>query len=86
MTNQRNTPALTIRDGSLKATVWKNQGEKGDFYSVQIIRTYRDEQENWHDSDRFSGSELLRVSRLAQKAYDYTADLREQNGRTEEGA
>ena len=70
----------------MKATLWKNTSENGDFYSVQITRTYRDEQGNYHDSDSYSGSELLRVSRLAQKAYDYTADLREQDERRNKAA
>lgn len=76
MTQQPTTtkPAESIRDGSLKATIWKNppkEGtENGPFYSVQITRTWRDEQGTYHDSDRFSGTELLRVARLANLAYD----------------
>ena len=77
MTQKANSkPLATIRDGALKATIWKNEGEKGPFYSVRITRTYTDEQGNYHDSDSFSGSELLRVARLAGKAYDETAALR----------
>lgn len=77
MTQKTNAkPIETIRDGSLKASIWKNQSEKGPFYSVRITRTYTDEQGNFHDSDSFSGSELLRVARLAGKAYDRAAELR----------
>ena len=79
MTTQKTKPALTIRDRNLKATIWKNTGEKGEFYTVQFTRSYRDDQGNYHDSDSYSGSELLRISRLAQKAYDYAAELRDQN-------
>ncbi len=79
MTQKTNSkPLETIRDGALKATIWKNQGEKGPFYSVRITRTYTDDQGNYHDSDSFSGSEILRVARLAGKAYDETAVLRSQ--------
>lgn len=67
-------PFETIRDGGLKATIWKNppkEGtETGPFYSVQITRTWRDQQGTYHDSDRFSGTEPLRVARLANLAYD----------------
>lgn len=73
-------PVDTIRDGSLKATIWKNPPkggtEKGPVYSVQITRTWRDEQGNYHDSGRFSRSELIRVARLANKAYDRELELR----------
>ncbi|MGD9693603.1 MAG: hypothetical protein AB7G17_07260 [Phycisphaerales bacterium] len=76
MTTTNAKPIDTIRDGSLKATIWKNAGEKGDYYSVRITRTWRDDQGNYHDSDSFSGSELLRVARLASMAYDRSAERR----------
>lgn len=62
-------PINTIREGSLKATIWRNPSEKGDYYSVQITRTWRDDQGNYHDSDSFTGTQLLRVARLANIAY-----------------
>lgn len=70
-------PVSTIRDGSLKATIWRNKGEKGDFHSVQFSRTWRDEQGAFHDSDSFSGAELLRLAHLATKVYDEFSSLRE---------
>lgn len=79
----KSKPIETIRDGGLKASIWKNQGEKGPFYSVRITRTYTDEQGNYRDSDTFSGSELLRVARLADRAYGRTSELRaDQNAAT----
>ncbi len=72
-----NSPIETIRDGSLKATIWKNLGEKGNFFTVNLSRSYKDEADTWHDSDSFSGSELLRIARLASRAYDRTNELRQ---------
>ena len=69
-TNQNTKPIDTIRDGALKASIWKNTGENGDYYAVRLTRTWRDEQGEYHDSDRFSPSELLRIARLAGIAYD----------------
>ena len=79
MTTQTNKPIDTIREGSLKATIWKNFGDNGNFYSVEFTRTWQDDQGNYHDADSFSGSQLLRVARLAAKAYDRTAELRREN-------
>lgn len=76
MTKQNNKPQATLRDGALKATIWKNQAENGTFYSVDLSRTYQDEQGDYHDSHSFSGSELLRIAHLASKAYDQITDLR----------
>lgn len=64
-------PETTLRDGTLSATIWKNQGKNGTpFYSVQLGRRYQDSHGTWKDSDRFSGAELLRIARLATQAYE----------------
>lgn len=76
MSTNTNKPAATLRDGSIKATIWRNFGDSGTFYSVRIARSYTDEQGHYHDTDSFSGSELLRVARLAGKAYDRANELR----------
>lgn len=72
-----NTPIDTLREGRLKAAIWRNTGDKGNFYSVTFSRSYQDDAEKWHDSDSFSGTELLRLSRLAGKAYDRVNALRQ---------
>ena len=74
MNTETNTPLDTIRDGSLKATIWKNPGkaDKPPFYTVNLTRSYKDDQGNWRESNSFNGSELLRVSRLAGIAYGET--------------
>lgn len=71
-----NQPTDTLRDGALKATIWKNPTEKGHFYSVEISRTYK-QGEVFKDSHSFSGSEPLQVARLARLAYGRIAELRE---------
>ncbi len=68
-TQQKKRPIDTLRDGSIKAVIWKNQSEKGSFYSVDIIRTYKDDAGNYHDTNSFSGTQLLRAARLAEIAY-----------------
>ena len=75
-TNSTNKPAATLRDGRIKATIWRNAGEKGTFHRVDFSRSYQDAKGDWHDSTSFSGTELLRLSHLAAKAYDKVAELR----------
>ena len=76
MSTVKNKPIDTLRDGSLKATIWKNTGEKGDFYSVEFSRTYK-QGEEFKDSHSFSGTELLRISRLSEIAYTRITYIRE---------
>lgn len=75
MTTENNGPIATLRDGAIKATIWKNFGEKGNFYSVEFSRTYKDGDE-YKNAHSFSGQEPLQVARIAEKAYDRIAELR----------
>lgn len=75
MTTTNNKPIDTIREGSLKATIWKNFGDNGNFYSVEFTRTYK-QGAQFKDSRSFSGTELLRIARLAHIAYDEIAIMR----------
>lgn len=72
-TKQR--PVETLRDGSIKAAIWKNESEKGAFFAVTVSRTYKNGKGDLQDTDGFSGSQLLRLARLADKAYERTAEL-----------
>ncbi|MGL4511951.1 MAG: hypothetical protein ACRCT8_02590 [Lacipirellulaceae bacterium] len=73
-TTNPNKPYASVRDGSLKATVWKNTSAEGKVrYSVELSRSYTDNSGAWKDSNRFSRNELLRVAHLAAKAYDVIA-------------
>ena len=71
-TKQR--PVETLRDGAIKAAIWKNESENGAFFAVTFARTYKNGDE-LKDTDSFSGSQLLRLARLAEKAYDRTSKL-----------
>lgn len=80
MTNSTKTrPLETLRDGALKATIWKQDGEHAPFYRVNLTRSYRDDAGNWHDTDSFTGSDLLKVALLATRAYERTSALRQED-------
>ena len=72
-TNQK--PAAKLRDGAIVATLWKKEGENGVFFNTTISRTYKDG-ETFKDTNSFSGAELLKVSRIAAKAYDLELQLK----------
>ena len=68
-------PVETLRDGAMKAAIWRNESENGPFFAVTFARTYKDGEGALHDTDSFSGAQLLRLARLADKAYARTAKL-----------
>jgi len=77
-TSEPNRPADTLRDGSLKATIWQNENENGVNYSTTLARTWQAEDGTFRDSHSFSGSELLRIAELARGAYSRTNELRQE--------
>jgi len=71
-----NKPAITIRDGYIKATIWANNTENGEFYSVVFSRLYKDKDDKPQNASSFSNADLLKVQRLAAKAYDWILEQR----------
>ena len=65
-----NQPAHTIRSGAIKVTIWRNEGEKGVWYSVTPSRSYK-QGEEWKDSDSFGEDDLLLVSKLVDQAHSW---------------
>lgn len=78
MTNSKNKPALTLTDGPLKAVIWRNKKEDGVFYSVTFSRSYKSANGEFRTATNFSGADLLKVGRLAERAYEYAAGLTDQ--------
>ena len=77
MSGNSNKPIKTLRDGALKASIWKNQAESGPFYSVTLSRTYKREDGSFADSASFSGSDILKISQLASRAYTLALNARD---------
>ena len=64
-----NRPANTLRDRGLKATIWRNRGESGPFYTAEFSRSFRNAAGDWCDSTSFGAEGLLKLSLLAQQTY-----------------
>ncbi|MBK6895476.1 MAG: hypothetical protein IPH06_12945 [Alphaproteobacteria bacterium] len=76
---ESNRPEDVLRDGNIKATIWKNERENGPAFSTVFSRTWQDDEGAYRDSHSFSGTELLRVSELARDAYTRTNALRQEH-------
>jgi len=72
--NKSKRPIEKLRSYPLQAAIWKNESDKGVFYSVTFSRSYKDGDE-YRDVDSFSGTQLLQLSHLAAKAYERTEEL-----------
>lgn len=75
-----NVPVDRLYDGNLKASIWKNRSESGKaFYSAEFARTYKDEEGHLRDAHSFAGTDFLKLSELARKTYERTAELRRED-------
>lgn len=65
-----NKPAHEIRSGAIRAVIWHNTSEKGEWYSVNITRSYKAGDE-WRETTQFNRDDLLVVSKLADLAFSW---------------
>lgn len=73
-------PVNVVRDGNIKITIWENEGENGKFYTCIPARTYKvKDTTDLKDGNSFTGTELLRLSHLSLKAYDWVQTARAAN-------
>ncbi len=71
-----NRPIHTVRHRSLKATIWRNETDKGFLYSVVVTRSYRDKESNtWHDTHSLGYDDLMNVAALMYEAHAFISSL-----------
>ena len=77
-TQTKNKPAVTLTDGSLKACIWRNERDgKQARYNVTFSQTYKDSDGQYQDRHSFSGANLLKIAKLAERAYSEAQALQE---------
>jgi hypothetical protein len=83
---QASTPVHTIRHRNLKASIWRNVTDKGNLYNVTIVRGYRDEQQQWHDSHSFGYDDLTIAAKLLNDCHSFITTLRARESAAEQKA
>lgn len=62
-------PIISLRDGSIKASIWENNGENGSYLSTTFTKTYTKDGKP-ADGNIFGRNDLLPLSELARKTYE----------------
>lgn len=78
MSDDQNTPRRpeeTLREGPLKAAIWRNEGENGAYHSVTVARTYKDREGNLQDTQSFRPKDMLSLSELTRRAHHNAHEL-----------
>jgi hypothetical protein len=64
-------PAYEARFGLLKATVWRQESNKGPWYSVVLSRRYQDQTGEWRSAQSFGRDHLLLVAKLCDHVHSW---------------
>jgi hypothetical protein len=65
-----NQPVHKIRHGAESASIWRQETDKGPMFNVTFQRAYKDG-ENWKNSTSFGRNNLLVVSLIAARAFEW---------------
>ena len=69
-------PAAKLNYFPISAIVWRNSTPKGNFYSVQFEKSYKDDAGKWQTSSTFNASDLLLLAKAADQAHSEIYKLR----------
>jgi hypothetical protein len=70
-------PVHEIRVGGIRASIWRNESDKGPRFNTTFERSFRDGDE-WKTSDSFGRDDLLTLGFVAQEALRWIVDQRQQ--------
>ena len=68
-------PLKEFASGSVRATTWENEHEKGDqkftTQTVSVERRYKDKNGDWNGTNGFRKNDLPNVEVVARKAFEF---------------
>ena len=73
-------PAKTIRYGNVRITIWRQESDRGPWYSAVPSRTYRDQSGNWHSSGSFGVKDLLVLAKALNEAHSWICEQGAKDG------
>ncbi|MBW2988338.1 hypothetical protein DRJ48_00275 [Candidatus Woesearchaeota archaeon] len=73
---EKHKPERKFKAGAVTATIWKNEavrqdGSKGEFYTVTLERRYKDRNGEWATSNSLRVNDLPKAVLVLDKAYEY---------------
>lgn len=70
MKTNTNKPVHTVKLGRIRASIWKNTGQRGTWYNVTIGRLFK-RGEKFEESPSFSRDDLPLVEVAASQAFEW---------------
>jgi hypothetical protein len=66
-----NQPAHKVRIGLITATIWLNDDK---FYNVVLSRSYKDNNDEWAETEQLSHHDLLNAARVLERSEAWIAE------------
>ncbi|MEX2206688.1 MAG: hypothetical protein WEF50_10720 [Myxococcota bacterium] len=66
-------PAHKIDLNGLRASIWKNEGKNGAYFTVQLSRSFRDSKGKWKDTSSFGVRHIPAVRTLLEQVEAFAA-------------
>lgn len=73
-TPEKNKPAAEVKAGAVIGTIWKNESEKGAYYTVTFARLYKQE-EQWKRTETYGYFDLPNLAKAADLAHAKIKEL-----------
>jgi hypothetical protein len=70
MNSNKTKPAHEVRLGFIKATVWRNETERGVRYNANFSRLYK-EGDSWKTTESFGREDLLLLGKVADQTHSW---------------
>lgn len=68
-------PEKSFRLGAVRASVFLNDGQSGQFHTIQLQRRYKDDQSGeWRSSDSFTAPQAASALVVLQQAVAYVLE------------
>jgi hypothetical protein len=68
-------PVEEVRIGSIKAAIWRNEGESGPRFNITLQRLYRTEDGKWQSTSSFGRDDLLVLMKVADATHTRVMEL-----------
>ena len=64
-------PVKEIRMGRIRAAIWENETTNGTRFNVTVSRLYKDDSDNWKDSNSFGRDDLPIVAKVVDRCHTW---------------
>ena len=62
-------PAVSFEHGFLKLSVWENDGKYGPMFAGVLVKRYKDDKDDWHDTPSVDSRDFLDAAALFHEAW-----------------